>query len=552
MLVDNSLSDTLKSEFERFEIDLAGDGWVVKKIYIPRTEKFNSESVTKIKKLIFNEYRNSGGELKSLILFGRIAVPYSGNYAFDGHIPNHFGAWACDVYYGVFDDDWTDQTCNNNRADRTDNWNLPFDGKFDQSVIYSSCKLQIGRIDFYNLPNFKESEIELYRRYLNKNHDFRNRNKLYPQKALIDDGFGTSFGTPYATNAWMCFSALVGPDSIEKGSYVPSLEKSSYIWSYGCNQGSYNSMLSTLYTDQLAKLNINGVFAMYLGSYLGDFDSEDNLMRAAIASNPSIIVCFWGGRPFWFLHQMGLGETIGYQTKLTQNNDVVYESSSTDGSKGIQIALMGDPTLRMHVVAPITNFELSKSEIIQSDRRILQFNWKEPNDEFLGFNIYRSEGFGKRFYKLNNSTLTTTNYSDTIPANKKAVYMVRTLKLQQTPTGSYYNQSQGTFINSDGTIGVNEELASVFSVSPNPANEFLNISLNQSLGLNCNIKILDLTGRVVKTFKNNYMDRNTELITWDLTNDYGGKVNNGIYFISVFNGFDAKLQKCYILRDTKF
>ena len=47
---------------------------------------------------------------------------------------------------------------------------------------------------------------------------------------------------------------------------------------------------------------------------------------------------------------MGLGETIGFSTLATQNNTGNYDFNNFPGI--VSIGLMGDPTLRMHIVAP--------------------------------------------------------------------------------------------------------------------------------------------------------------------------------------------------------
>jgi len=546
LLVDRTITDSLTYELERFERDLTGDGWLVKRIEVPRTEKFNSEAVVKIKKLIEYEYRNSDYELKSLILFGRVAVPYSGNASFDGHFPSHYGAWPSDVYYGVMNGKWTDITSNTTTAERPENWNLPFDGKYDQSMLNDACVLQIGRIDFYNLPNFPQTEIELYRRYLNKNHNFRNKQFSVNQKAFIDDGFGMSYGTPYATAAWMAFADLVGPDSIETGAYVPGLSNSSYIWSYGCNQGGYNSMLLTLYTDQLTKMDINGVFTMYLGSFLGDFDSQDNLMRAACASNPSILVSFWG-LPFWILHQMSLGETIGYQAKLTQNNDNIYQTSYRNSLKGIHIALMGDPTLRMHLISPVKHLSLEKNPINNGVSKSLHFRWDASEDNIIGYNIYKSKSLGSKFIRLNESPHLSTEYTDTITNGEYFQYMVRVVKLQMSPTGSYFNQSQGVFIDSEGLYDFvnNNTENNEITVVPNPASQFLNISSNSVNFNNSIISVYDLTGQIIRQFRMDY-ENTSNILTWDLKDKDGDLVNNGIYMLRVQNNYNI-IQKLFIV-----
>ena len=54
---------------------------------------------------------------------------------------------------------------------------------------------------------------------------------------------------------------------------------------------------------------------MLFGSWLGDWDSEDNIMRAVLATPDYGLTCAWSGRPHWFLQHMALGEPIGFSTR---------------------------------------------------------------------------------------------------------------------------------------------------------------------------------------------------------------------------------------------
>ena len=49
---------------------------------------------------------------------------------------------------------------------------------------------------------------------------------------------------------------------------------------------------------------------------------------------------------------MGLGEPIGYSARVSQNNNGLYQNQVNYFLRGIHIALMGDPTLRLHPVVP--------------------------------------------------------------------------------------------------------------------------------------------------------------------------------------------------------
>src|SRR5204863_9463126 len=107
-------------------------------------------------------------------------------------------------------------------------------------------------------------------------------------------------------------------------------------------------------TTDLVAADIKAVFTMLFGSYLGDWDTQDNFQRAVLATPTSGLVCCWSGSPHWFCHHMALGETIGFSTRLTQNNGPLglYRNQTNTYAGLVHIALMGDPTLRMHPVVP--------------------------------------------------------------------------------------------------------------------------------------------------------------------------------------------------------
>jgi len=306
----------LTGELQRLEVDLICDGWQVKRFDVSR-----NDAVTYIKDLIVNECL-SDSSIEAVFLFGHVPVPYSGN-VMSAHT-NHCGAWPADVYYAELDDQWTDTLVNNTTASRPANHNVPGDGKFDQTFIESGVDLQIGRVDLYDLPAFTENDIELMRRYLNKNHDFRYGFIGSERRGLIDDNVGILGGLAIAANGLRNFSAMFGASNVHNLDYFGTLGTQSYLWSQGCGGGSYTSCAGVGTTNDFATRTVRSVFTMLYGSYFGDWDNTNNILRAPLASINSVLACFWAGAPAWHLHHMVLGETIGYSTKITQNNISLY------------------------------------------------------------------------------------------------------------------------------------------------------------------------------------------------------------------------------------
>ncbi|MCC6684666.1 MAG: hypothetical protein IT247_06315, partial [Bacteroidia bacterium] len=167
LLVDQNYVTPLAAEITTLENDLIGDGWEILRHDIAR-----NATVVSVKQTIASDV-SSQSNVKSLYLLGHIPVPYSGgfkaasgfDYPPDGH-PDHSGAWPADLYYGTMNETaWTDASVRDSTSGRTQNRNLPGDGKYDQNSIYpDSVSLEIGRVDFVNLPAFGLSDTALMRR----------------------------------------------------------------------------------------------------------------------------------------------------------------------------------------------------------------------------------------------------------------------------------------------------------------------------------------------------------------------------------------------------
>jgi hypothetical protein len=209
------------------------------------------------------------------------------------------------------------------------------------------------------------------------------------------------------------------------------------LWGYGCGGGTYTSASGVGSTTDFATKDPQVVFTMFFGSYFGDWDSQNNFLRAALGTTNYTLTSAWVGRPYWFFHHMALGETIGFSTRVSQNNQSLYSSGLYDYR--VHIALMGDPTLRMHVVAPA-----SKLVAVANGSGGVDLTWSPSPDTVLGYNVYRAPTSAGPFTRLNTNLIATTNFTDAVQATN--TYMVRAVNLQVSASGSYWNASQGTFV----------------------------------------------------------------------------------------------------------
>ncbi|EEF63251.1 glycoside hydrolase family 9 protein [Pedosphaera parvula] len=457
LLVDNSFSGSLSNELVRLQQDLTGDGWTVLRHDVSRTA-----SVPSIKSVIQSDYNADPAKVQAVFLFGHIPVPYSGNIVPDGHIPNHQGAWPADVYYGDMTGTWTDNSVNITSADDARNHNVPGDGKFDQSTIPATVKLMVGRVDLANMPGrltwggpatFK-SELELLRNYLNKDHKFRFNQMSVPRRAIVGDYFGIRDGEAFAASAYRSFAPFFGANNItslpDKGTWLPTLKDNAYLCAYGCGAGSWTSVggigNSGQYNDgtttDLVNADVKGVFTFVFGSWLGDWDAEDDIMRGVLATSSYGLASAWSGRPHWYMHHMALGQPIGYTARLTQNNanGGLYQTAINSAANNIHIALMGDPTLRLHPVTPVSNLNVSQSGSGVS------LSWSASSDSVVGYHVFRSTSMTVPFTRLTDSPVTGTSYTDSSAASGSYIYMVRAVKLETSGSGTYYNPSQGAFV----------------------------------------------------------------------------------------------------------
>jgi hypothetical protein len=434
LLVDATHAANLGARLDRLVEDLAGDGWQVLRHDVPRTL-----TPPAIKATIVGDVAAHPGRVRSVFLLGHVPVPYSGNLNPDGH-PDHQGAWPADLFYGELNGPWTDSAVNNGAASRPQNRNLPGDGKFDQTSLPSDVDLAVGRVDFFDLPAFAATELQLLEQYLDKDHGWRHLLWTAAPQMLIDDNFGWFAGEAFAASGWRNAYALLGPNNVVAADYFTTLDAPGpgYLWSYGCGGGSYQGAGGIGTTADFAQSQCRTVFTMLFGSYFGDWDSTDNFLRAPLAQGWTL-ANVWAGRPHWSFHPMGLGETIGACARYSQNDN----TAGGFGTRFVHVSLLGDPTLRMHVVPPPT-----AAAVVDAWPQAV-VSWTPPAGPVAGHHVYRAASAAGPFTRLTTSPVVGSNWTDPLPLRGPAVYMVRALRLETTPSGSYWNLSQGAFASAD-------------------------------------------------------------------------------------------------------
>lgn len=426
LLIDSTINARLKTEINTLKSDLANEAWNVI-TYVPLAKNTVTEIRTKI-----SDIKKINPDLKTVFILGHVKVPYSGNFAFDSH-PDHVGAWPADSYYADLDGTWTDVNVDNAGAARAENKNIPGDGKFDQDMLPSDADLEVGRVDFSNLPAFTKNEIELTRMYLNKDHLWRTGQIKAQRRGIVQDNFNFP-GEGFGQTGIKHFSVLFNPVNVEYASYRDSLLKKSYLCSYGAGGGSYTSSNGISTTQNMAVDSLQTVFTFLFGSYFGDWDSPNNLLRSALGSG-TVLTNAWSGRPHWAIHHMAMGDHIGYSTRLSMNNSSTY--SAGNFAKGIHISLMGDPSLMMFPIPAVPTLVLAEAG------QHVDLRWGKSPDATHGYYIYRKI-MGNTIFDVIAKNVKDTTYRDMCVTNGFTYeYMVRAVKLESNASGSFYNLSAG-------------------------------------------------------------------------------------------------------------
>lgn len=409
LIVDQTYAEPLAVELARYVQDLIGDGWQV-----IRHDVSASDTPALIKALIKADYDQDPAHVKSVVLFGHVPVLRTGLASPDGHTAR---AMSCDGYYG----DMTTPTLWTDTYASSSSW-IAGDGILDQNYFPSPVTLAVGRVDLTGMTSFSLSATELHRQYLNKVHNYRFKQMTAPNRAVLDDGFPTA---SYSATGWRTWGTLA--DSIVSGNWNTVLPGNSYLFAYGCGSGTYTSAGDVATTADFQTYDPKAIFTMLFGSYFWEFQYSNSLLRAPLATSMGL-TCVWAAFQEWPFQPLAMGETFGECNRRAQNGSP-YASGST--IRLAYMSLMGDPTLRLHVVAPPSNATLSGNIL----------SWTASSDgNVIGYHIYQAASEEGPFTRLSSTPVVGTSYN---VSDTGLVYMVRAIKRETSVSGTYHNASQG-------------------------------------------------------------------------------------------------------------
>jgi hypothetical protein len=528
LIVEKELADSIVSELDMLQTDLALSGWNVEYMSMDKTK-----DVPTVKVAI--DELHKAKPIDAIYILGHVAVPYSGTYCLDpqfrvppdGHAEgsgNHCGAWPADVYYGVIDGFWTDVNLIT-AGTRSHTANRVGDGKFDQIIIPKEVTISVGRVDFSNMPAFPMSEVALTKQYIQKIHDYKlNLSTGYP-KGIVDDNF-KSFAESFSSTGWRNFTSMFGRDQVVEKDFFTTMKDSIFMFSMLDGAGSFTSCNGIGTTTDYVNNDVSAMFNFTFGSFFGDWDVKNNLLRAALATKSGGLTNAWSGRPWWHAHAMALGEDIGYCTKITQNNkNTNYYGSAFVNN--IHIALMGDPTLRLYAYEAPTMVVVNAA----ADRKSAAISWTASTDNTVsGYDIYVSTAKYGYYEKMNTSPISGTSFNQAAAYQGTNFYMVRARKSETTPSGRFTNYSHGALGSAADMVGetrsIDAVVKTVFTVYPNPSTGFVQIQSIDNRHLNRVVSVIGMDGRIV------LQTTLTSSKTIDLSNQ-----PKGIYQIRIGNSY---------------
>jgi hypothetical protein len=469
LVVEEGLTDALSAELRQLTLDLVGDGWVVHQFEAPRHEEEPVDGAERLAQInlvrdaISDLYFGTPTSLKAVYLIGRVPVPQmlavqdpsfanqSTPWPPDGHA-THAGCWPSDLYYADFTQDfpnnnyvWKDDTLTwtNNTMPRLST--VPGDGKFDNYRTPTLLDVEVGRIDFSQMPASALGEIELIRRYLNKAHRYRTGNMHFQRSAAVTDdrasvrrSFPSWFGDANPCTITSMDDALSDMD----GFYAV----------YANGAGSFQSVGQHYTTWDLIARDPRFFLHIADGSYFGDWDSENNLLRAALTGERggllSVAALDFDNplRPHvnidWSFNHMALGETAGYGLVQTMNR--VFEANWLFTARpSASFNLLGDPTLRLFPVSPPTGVRATN----EGDDVRLSWTASLASD-VEGYHVLVStNGLSGPWERINNALVTGTSivHEGALTQETSLTYQVRAVRHEMTGAGSYENTSVGQF-----------------------------------------------------------------------------------------------------------
>ncbi|MCX6896724.1 MAG: Ig domain-containing protein, partial [Verrucomicrobia bacterium] len=449
LVVTSTITNGLPAELETYKRDLAADGWTVDTINV--TAATNYSGTGNLHQPIRTQIQalNTAhpGEIKNIILFGKVPVPRSGSAWFGTRIDGHSytGAETADAYYADMDGTWTDtittdpflvSTYPTTHGVGTDRYNAPGDGKFDfdlVSEIGGNGKIEfgLGRIDFSLCGG---GEIPSTRSYLNKLHRYKTCAADYRpgRKAAIREGFDS-----VNESGWMAYSSLLGPGNIV------AIDNSG-----GVGGSTFPAANPRLPQDPTGRLDPDGLYTTTNGPFL--FYSKGNDSIFGIDTGSKAVFCtgyqsLWG----WWAENSGIANRCAEQDNLTLSwtwqgwsDRFFYHRLAFDGDMGdVWRTSLNNVSYNDAAASALNNYAGNPPP------GLYPYTWSNSTDSNLvGVVVDRSSSPYGPWTRLTPTPIVASTYTDTSASAGEWTYSVRAVKLETTGSGTYLNPSIGATI----------------------------------------------------------------------------------------------------------
>jgi hypothetical protein len=292
-------------------------------------------------------------------------------------------------------------------------------------------------------PAVGHSETELIQRYLSKTRRYRRKEITLVDRCTVTAAENDEVYTPITVNAIRMSSRLSGieAEKLRSDDFFVSPQKT-YLWGFQNGFGYYDWITDNTnyrhYSTNLVHPQSEPKAGFYgLGaSFFGDWNhTTNNLLRALLCTANYGYASMYFLETDWQLQPLALGDPIGSSFQYMLNR-----VPSANGHS-VYLAILGDPTLRMQVLAPPKNLQA------QVQQNTINLSW-EPSPEYgIRYLVYRSaNGTAGPFARLTWTPITTSVFSDASSPPGPKLYRVRAIKIISTGSGSFTNLSQGSFI----------------------------------------------------------------------------------------------------------
>ncbi|CAN5583874.1 hypothetical protein BH09PLA1_BH09PLA1_08340 [soil metagenome] len=450
LVVDSTASTVaeVSNAIDQLRRDLIGERYVVATLLVEPSD--DPLAAHAIRDRIETLSQSMSAAVTSIILIGHVPAPFSGHGAYDFHA-DHEGAWSTDAFYGDLIATrngpwWTDS--DEVKADRIANDNAPQDGKFDNDVVPDRIEAAVGRIDFFEPGRPREQEFAALANYLAKDHRYRIGETSFVRDAVIDVRLPRGQSTR-AIPQYTMFEGLVGSGAVGTRNWRTAFaEPQIHQFAAAIAAGSWDRIFDSNEPGSadgnifspFDPYNVNALFVQTTGSLFGDFYSyaqdvnSQNILRYLLRSGEVLSNIYVEASPIE-MHSFAMGESIGQSLLRTLNSTGEYDRRFSSVRGSITLNLMGDPTLNMYVVPPVSDVKATVS------KGAAQISW--TGTQAAMYRVYRASSINGDFEFIGETVETT--FTDSSPGAND-LYMVRAIELQESRSGSFFAGSTGVIV----------------------------------------------------------------------------------------------------------